>query len=308
MSIHTYLQSLKSKKDVIVQFKLFCEKPWFNFRAGSFAGNDVLDYYFLQERLHTKTRRHISFIDAMNDPKLSKFLLQKGRQFAKKKGTRLSESEKIHFQYQAFRFWFGTVNQFRPVIARALYAIIQPKIGILDPSAGWGGRMLGAICENIPYIGFDTNTNLRKPYKQIIRDLHMKNSKLYFKPSETVDFSKFQYDLIFTSPPYFFIERYSKMPNYVDKENFTKTYFRPMIEHVWSAMKNGILALNMPDEMCQMIESLIGPPQACLPIPLRNRHLQKQKASTECIFLWTKGKTQSIDTIVQKWTEWYHKK
>jgi len=48
---------------------------------------------------------------------------------------------------------------------------------------------------------------------------------LIFKPSEQVDFSKYDYDLVFTSPPYFMIERYEKMPPYKSKQEFLENFF-----------------------------------------------------------------------------------
>jgi hypothetical protein len=54
----------------------------------------------------------------------------------------------------------------------------------------------------IPYLGIDANKNMEKSYNDMIQLVKPENDvKMIFKPSETVDFSKFSYDLVFTSPP-----------------------------------------------------------------------------------------------------------
>ena len=39
---------------------------------------------------------------------------------------------------------------------------------VLDPTAGWGGRMLGAWVMGIDYTGVDTNTNMKIAYDNMM--------------------------------------------------------------------------------------------------------------------------------------------
>ena len=39
---------------------------------------------------------------------------------------------------------------------------------MLDPTAGWGGRMLGAWALGIDYTGVDTNTNMKIAYDNMM--------------------------------------------------------------------------------------------------------------------------------------------
>merc|ERR1711990_601221 len=99
---------------------------------------------------------------------------------------------------------WGTINTMRPAASLSFYR----KSGatrVLDFTAGWGARMVGAIAGEINYIGIDSNTKLKPGYDKILSALKPYNKskvKLFFKKAEQVDFSKLpKYDLVFTSPP-----------------------------------------------------------------------------------------------------------
>lgn len=133
---------------------------------------------------------------------------------------------------------------FPPLIAKYLYEKYtehiktQDKIVVYDPSAGWGGRLLGAMSvENttrkIHYVGTDPNTehnteNNRTKYHELADYYNSVTTTVFSNPphtykifqcgSETIhDNLEFQQykgsvDLVFTSPPYFSKELYSADP------------------------------------------------------------------------------------------------
>lgn len=147
---------------------------------------------------------------------------------------------------KAFRVSFCqyAVN-FPPLTARFLYERYtqhirsQDLIRIYDPSAGWGGRLLGAMSVDdnlsIHYIGTDPNTDHnttpgRTKYHELADFFNQKTTRssslfpkthtyeIYQLGSEVIDQNKdFQkhkglVDLVFTSPPYFAKEVYSNDP------------------------------------------------------------------------------------------------
>jgi hypothetical protein len=211
-------------------------------------GLKALDYYFLHHRLKAKTKRHISFYNAMQDPKRVAFL---NSLIARWRKTYKNKSQHLRKRYEAFQLFYGTINQFRPAIAKWLYCHLKARVGILDFSAGWGGRALAAMSLGIPYVGIDANKKLESSYKRMIAAYAPDaDIRLFFQPSETVDFSKFKYDVVFTSPPYFMLEKYEKMPAYTSKEDFLARFFRPVVMNAWKYLQpGGKMALNMPEEM-----------------------------------------------------------
>jgi hypothetical protein len=265
------------------------------------TGLKCLDYYFLHHRIKAKTRRHISFADAVKDKKIMKYLNEKSKKVRAKNFGQLTRKEKLRARYNLFQLYYGSINQFRPAEAKRLYCRLEPKVGILDFSAGWGGRCLGAMAYGIPYIGIDANTNLKKSYEQMINAID-KDAKvrLLFQPSETVDFSKYKYDLVFTSPPYFMIEEYEKMPQYGSKEGFLDKFFRPVVTNVWKHLQSpGYMALNMPKEMYDAVKDQLPPLHKRLQLPVMSRHPTnaakrrqigetEKGARSEGIYIWKK--------------------
>ena len=181
-------------------------------------------------------RHHSTFdIDNMSKEKLYAIRIYK-------KGNRVFPSG-----FKSFRIGYiqPAVN-FPPMTAKYLYERFtndiksQETIKIFDPSSGWGGRILGAMCcrddRNILYIGTDPNpdnfysaggskyadvgdfyntrTYRSNPFFSSTNDY-----EIYQLGSEEIhkneDFQKHRgsIDLVFTSPPYFNREAYSEDEN-----------------------------------------------------------------------------------------------
>lgn len=269
------------------------------------VGLDCLDYFLLRHRIKAKTKRHISFFEALKDAPLMKYIDEKIVKI-KEKGLSASNDERLRQRYSVFQLYYGTINQFRPSEAKRVYCTLEPKIGVLDFSAGWGGRCLGAMAYGVPYIGIDANKNMEASYESMVKTVDPSaNVRMFFKASETVDFSKFDYDLVFTSPPYFMLEEYEKMPQYGSKEGFLEKFFIPVVKSAWKNLRSpGHMALNMPKEMYDAVKGVLPPFWKRMKLPVSNRHptnavLGKAigetnvKARSEGVYVWRKGGRQT---------------
>lgn len=261
-------------------------------------GLKTLDFFFLHHRIKAKTKG-ISFYEAIKDTKERRHLNELVTRYKKKAIKEYDAVGLLKAQYQVFQLYWGSINQFRPTIAKWVYSTLKAKTGILDFSAGWGGRCLAAMSMGIPYIGVDANTKLEASYRNMT-DLDNTKVTMIFKPSEQVDFSTYDYDLVFTSPPYFMIERYEKMPPYKSKEEFLENFFFPVTLNAWKHLKRGgNMALNIPEEMYDAVKPLLPKVTHHLLLPLSNRHptnakkLQtlgkEDKERNEIIYVWHKG-------------------
>ncbi len=290
-----------TKKEAIEDFEKLKALDCKDITNFSRTGLACLDYFFLHHRIKAKTRRHISFYNATKDKAIMKYLNEKSKKVRSKNFSQLTRKDKLRARYNLFQLYYGSINQFRPAEAKRLYCRLEPKVGILDFSAGWGGRCLAAIAYGVPYIGIDANTNLKKSYEQMINALDASTKvRLLFQPSETVDFSKYNYDLVFTSPPYFMIEEYERMPQYGSKEGFLDKFFRPVVTNVWKHLQSpGYMALNMPKEMYDSVKDLLPPLHKRLRLPVMSRHPTnaakrrqigetEQGAHSEGIYVWKK--------------------
>lgn len=267
------------------------------------AGLKTLDYFFLGHRLKAKTKHHLSFADAMRDPAKVRFLEDLAAKYKKRQGKPQTDQQKLQDLYSVFQLWYGTINQFRPTAAKWVYCTLGAKKGILDFSAGWGGRALAAMSLGIPYTGFDANKNLAPAYAKLIDFVGpTAPTKVHFQPSESADFSKVPaYDLVFTSPPYFMLEEYEKMPAYGSKQGFLERFFIPVVLAAWRhLLPGGHMALNMPYDMYEAVKDVLPPLKTTLRLPIHNRHptnaVKRQALGEEDvgergepIFVWYKG-------------------
>lgn len=255
------------------------------------VGLAALDHFFLAQRLKARTRKGLSFWEAMNDPveirKLRGIVRRWGRD--KEGGARTSETARL---YYAFQLWYGTINQFRPAFAKWVYCDLGVQRGVLDFSAGWGGRCLSAMAMGVPYYGFDANKELRGGYARMVRSIGGDDTRVEMKfgPSEDVDFQKYRgkYDLVFTSPPYFTIEQYRGMPRYGSKEGFLDVFFRPVVRGVWkNLVRGGRMALNMTEEMYVAIQEELPPLEKTMKMPIQSRG-GKKGGGSELVYVWKK--------------------
>lgn len=146
-------------------------------------------------------------------------------------------------------------SQFRPSAAKTIYDMFSAE-KVLDFSAGWGDRLCAfhACSSTEYYLGVDPNTDLIDNYlKQ--NDFYDtgKTAEFINFPAEELDYLKNEFDLIFTSPPYFNIEKYDKShlqsyKRYKKLREWLESFLFQTISKTWSSLKKGgHLVLNISD-------------------------------------------------------------
>lgn len=184
---------------------------------------------------------------------------------------------------QVFRLSLGqpAVN-FPPMTAKFLYEHFtkhipaSERITVYDPSAGWGGRILGAMSVSRPihYVGTDPNTDnyidelgitryeyLANFYLESIGETDNAIASKFFKTTHDHTYEVFQdgselignnpkfqkyknkLDFVFTSPPYFNREQYSSdetqsFKAYGEYADWRDNFLRPTLETAVSYLKN----------------------------------------------------------------------
>ena len=254
------------------------------------AGNKYLDSFFFPYRLDTVGRHKMSFYDFHFNDKVqhNKEWIKRLMDSLIKKGTPYEKAE-----YSAFNLYFSAISSFKPLNAAYVYGKYNPT-SVLDFSAGWGGRLLGAMLyEGMQYTGFDTNTELRKPYKEMIDDLGVKDrARIIFKDSSKVDYSKYNYDMVFTSPPYYTIEKYQNMPDYESYEDWVEKFLKPVVTNTYKYMKTGHYILNIPKTIYPDVRKILGKATSSFPLAMNIRNAtikgKKQKTYSEKVYVWKK--------------------
>jgi hypothetical protein len=157
-----------------------------------------------------------------------------------------------HAKYRAgFRLSGYVATQFKPLVAKTVYEYHRAK-RVVDISCGWGDRLAGFYTSTCTedFLGCDPNPQSYEIYKKqclayeeqlqtplfpvdVTFEDHgtwfevrgTKRVRIYNLPAEDMDWDNIvedRYDLMFTSPPYFGIERYAEGQEGEDNQSWKK--------------------------------------------------------------------------------------
>ena len=158
-------------------------------------------------------------------------------------------------------------SQFRPSAAKTIYDLFEAK-NVLDFSAGWGDRLCGFLASDAEsYYGVDPNADAVAKYCDMIEALGDERDVTIFNEcAEDVDYGDKKFDLVFTSPPYFDLERYTTEDNqswkrYKKLDAWLEGFLFKSIEKAWNHLeKNGYLIINISDVYCHHVINKICDP------------------------------------------------
>ena len=148
-------------------------------------------------------------------------------------------------------------SPFKPTNMIYIIKLFNVK-SVLDPSSGWGDRLIAAMSMNIRYVGVDPNTELHPIYNEMIEFfIPKKNRHKYLMIDDTIQDAKLpneKFDLVFTSPPYFKIEQYNNRGRVkdVNEDEWFNNFMKPMINKTSDKLNEGghlVLVINqLPHE------------------------------------------------------------
>lgn len=160
------------------------------------------------------------------------------------------------------------VNEFPPFVARTIYKTYGNKDGmkILDPCAGWGGRMIGAASiPNTTYVAcepssqtYDGLIKLGEWLKTLQPSFNYTVYKLPYEEFKTDE----KFDIALTSPPYFNTEHYSEeltnsMNKFSEFDCWVDGFYKPLILNTMSYLRDGgKFILNIGDRKYPLSDNL----------------------------------------------------
>lgn len=202
-------EQLKKDWDALKNYKIESDNTSSTVRVGmKFCEHFFPNFY------NIKNSKGVSFASSWNKENLVKIL----------KWNRKSHSTPYMSEIKrGIYFCTGLTKNtmFRPHLAKTVVSYF-PGDTVLDPCAGWGGRMLGTLAAGKKYIGFEPNVETYQGLKNIAHfigekpKLHNTGAENIYKNVPTL------VDIVLTSPPYFNLEVYCDSPN--QSENMYKTY------------------------------------------------------------------------------------
>jgi hypothetical protein len=194
--------------------------------------------------------------------------------------------------YESQRINTGAIVFFKSSTAKFIYKKFQSQ-SVLDFTAGWGGRMLGAMSLGIKYTGIDTNLKLKEGYDKMMDELPVANKEDYrmiWDSCLDVDYEIIDYDLILTSPPYVNMELYEGMPPFESDDAFYNEFLIPAMNSAFAGMKEGgKMCINISPKMFRTLTEIYGYRLPDSQIDLRQQ-MGKNFAvkSQDYIYIWEK--------------------
>lgn len=269
----------------------FVKDP-FNISPRCRIGNNVVDYFTFIERLNTKGKYDVNFFEFLvniEEFKKKKFIANMLKYYEDVKNKNKTKNNYIVLK-EVYNICISAINIFRPLVAIEIYTKYKPT-SVLDFTCGWGGRLVGACALNIPnYIGIDINTNLINPYlemKSFFKNISETNVDIFFESAVTFDYSKITYDMVLTSPPYYFLEKYSNNETYNNsKTEMKNNFYIPVISNTYKYLQQGgYYCLNINKEIYEDIcIGLLGVATDMIPL----KKSKRQNDYEEYIYVWYK--------------------
>jgi tRNA G10 N-methylase Trm11 len=182
---------------------------------------------------------------------------------------------------------FGRISPFKITNALSIYREFKPT-HVLDPFAGFGGRMAAAMIAGVDYTGYDTNVELKRGYEQLKREMGKMvvsgQQEIHFQDSSVVDFRSISlYDMVLTSPPYDNTEIYPHQPYRTISE--WDTFYNIVFTSAWDGLVDGgVYAINISSAIYErVLKPLIGNAH-------EERILKKSSRNSyqEMIYIWKK--------------------
>ena len=262
-----------------------------NMSSRSRIGNNIVDYFTFSQRLNTKGKYNVNFYEFIvniDEFKKKKFIQTMLHYY----DTVKNKTQKKNYYTvlkEVYNICISAINIIRPIVYMEIYTKYKPKC-VLDFCAGWGGAAVAAAALNIEnYIGVEINHSLKIPYENLVNFLKEKsktNITMIFDDALKVEYSKFYYDFVFTSPPYYFIQKYENNTEYKSKKEMDEKFYIPLFTNTYEHLQpTGIYALNINKEVYENVcIPLLGAAHNKFPY----KKSKRQNNYDEIVYVWKK--------------------
>jgi predicted RNA methylase len=255
------------------------------------TGNNVVDYFTFRQRLETKGKYGISFfefIERIDEFKKKKFIQTMLTYYKEVKNKNNTKNEYIVFK-EVYNICISAINIMRPLNCMEIYTKYKVK-RVLNFCAGWGGSAVAAAALNLDaYYGIEINKDLKEPYDKLVAYLQTKSSThfdIQICDAVEFDYSKIMYDTVFTSPPYYSIEKYPNSINYDSKKDMDVKFYKPLFSKTYNGLQNGgHYIINVCKEVyVKVLKELLGEAHDSFPL----KKSKRQNDYTEMVYVWKK--------------------
>ena len=100
------------------------------------------------------------------------------------------------------------------------------------------------------------------------------------------DYSTIEYNTVFSSPPYYFIEKYANNVQYESKADMNEKFYKPVFTETYKHLKpGGYYIINICKEVYEnVLKKLLGEAHEAFPL----KKSKRQNDHTEIAYVWHK--------------------
>ena len=256
-------------------------------------GNNIVDYFTFVQRLETKGKYNASFFDFLENIeefKKKKFIQNMLTYYKEIKNKNGTKNEYIVYK-EVYNICISAINIMRPLNCMEIYTKYNAK-RVLNFCAGWGGSTVAAAALQLPaFYGVEINCDLQPAYDNMVS--YLQNNKnvatkfdIRFGDAAVVDYSLMIYDTVFSSPPYYFIEKYAHNILYSSKDDMDERFYKPVFSKTYNGLqKGGHYIINVCKEVYdRVLKDLLGEAHETFPL----KKSKRQNDYTEMVYIWRK--------------------
>ena len=255
-------------------------------------GNNVVDYFTFVQRLETKGKYDASFFDFLqniDEFKKKKFIQNMLTYYKEVKNKNNTKNDYIVYK-EVYNICISAINIMRPLNCMEIYTKYNAK-RVLNFCAGWGGSTVAAAALQLDaFYGVEINIGLKPAYDNMVS--HFESKKvgtkfdIQFGDAAATDYSTMVYDTVFSSPPYYFIEKYAHNIAYNSKADMDERFYKPVFSKTYNGLqKGGHYIINVCKEVYdRVLKDLLG--EALETFPLKKS--KRQNDYTEMVYVWRK--------------------
>jgi predicted RNA methylase len=192
---------------------------------------------------------------------------------------------------EVYNICISAINIMRPLNCMEIYTKYNAK-RVLNFCAGWGGSTVAAAALHLDaFYGVEINESLKTAYDNMVS--YLNNSKkvgtkfdIRFGDAAAADYSTMVYDTVFSSPPYYFIEKYAGNIAYISKADMDDRFYKPVFSKTYNGLqKGGHYIINVCKEVYdRVLKDLLGEAHEIFPL----KKSKRQNDYTEMVYVWRK--------------------
>jgi predicted RNA methylase len=255
-------------------------------------GNNIVDYFTFVHRLETKGKYDVNFFEFLTNIeefKKKKFIQTMLNYYKEVKNKNNTKNEYIVLK-EVYNICISAINIMRPLNCMEIYTKYNAK-RVLNFCAGWGGSTVAAAALQLDaYYGIEINTDLEIAYDNMISYLKTKTATIFdvhFCDALDFDYETIIYDTVFTSPPYYSIEKYAHSVKYTSKKNMDEQFYKPIFTKTYNGLQvGGHYIINVcQDIYTNVLKELLGEAKEIFPL----KKSKRQNNYTEMVYVWIKN-------------------